>query len=89
MRPPDPPTDARLRTIRNERLRWFAAALERAGTAAFTAGWATPLVGYSLDIAGLATHTKPAAWGAVLLLSHGIAAALWALTYKALGGIRS
>lgn len=75
--------------VANERLKYWAASLDRASTAAFTAGWATPLVASALDIGGVATNNKPVVIGVVAVGALALAACLNITGYRLLGGLRS
>lgn len=73
----------------NERIKLLANALDRAATACFTVGIATPLAGYAYNVGGFGGTLTIAtvllavsAWFAAILVLHLVAQTL-------LGGLRS
>jgi len=74
--------------IANERTRLLANALDRASTACFTVGVATPLAGWIYDIGGLRTTLSPQALAVGILGWILAAASLHLLARRVLGSLR-
>lgn len=74
--------------IRNERIKYVAAAFDRASTASFAAGWVTPVVAWSLDVGGVASSNRPVVLGAVAIGALAFALTLSHLGWRLLGGMR-
>jgi len=72
----------------NERTKLLANALDRAGTACFTVGVATPLVGYLYRVTDVSARVEPAELALLLGFWLSACAIFHALARRVLGGLK-